>query len=248
MGRPKKEKTEQRQQIGFRLSPEDRQRLEAAAASSGRSVPQEVEERVLASLHFYETVDAPTRDLIANLLTEIATVQSLTGKRWHKDAATWAAVHQMFRQGPLNWVRPDRPHDDEIVSEIWRELNPLQENRVQLMRDLAEMGIAVLERPRIRKGLIGSYNSRDNERAAIEAIEDVAVRTRASEKFDAILKLDAEIDTIDARYTEALQPYWSAERSGRTIYQDHRKAVAMAAMRSGKDFFISDLMSPPELT
>jgi len=246
MGRPKKEKSEQRQQIGFRLSPGDRQRLEEAATQARRSIPQEVEERVIASLNYDEAVDEPTRELMKNLLDEIATIQHLTGKRWYKDAITWAAVHQMFSQGPLSWARPDKLQDDEAVATAWQTLYNLEQRRGQIARDLAAMGLAVLEKPVTRKGLMGVFHSRDSERKTIDAIEDEQLASQARALFDEMLALDAEIGAASKRHFEAAEPYLIAERSGRKIYQSHRRTIATEAMRQNQNFFWSDIIQPSE--
>jgi len=246
VGRPKKEKSEQRQQIGFRLHPGDRQRLEQAATRARRSIPQEVEERIIASLNYEDAVDGPTRELLKGLVEEIATIQNLTGKRWHKDAITWAAVHQMFRQGPLSWVRPDKLQDDETVSAAWQTLYKFEQRRAQIARDLAAMGLAVLEKPVTTRGLMGVFHSRDSERKTIEAVEDEQLGTQARALFDEMLALDAEIETAGKKHFEAAEPYLVAERTGRKIYQMHRRKLAAEAMQQNKPFFWSDIVQSSE--
>jgi hypothetical protein len=118
MGRHAKPKEEQRQQIGFRLSPADRHRLEAAASRSGVSVPQEVEVRLISSLDQDEMIDGPTAELIGQIAAQIAEIQKMTGKRWHKDVTTWAAVHEMLRRREAAWA-PGKDARGMVVEGHW---------------------------------------------------------------------------------------------------------------------------------
>ncbi|MBD3761465.1 hypothetical protein [Rhizorhabdus sp.] len=242
MGRHAKPKEEQRQQIGFRLSPADRHRLEAAASRSGVSVPQEVEVRLISSLDQDEMIDGPTAELIGQIAAQIAEIQKMTGKRWHKDVTTWAAVHEMLRRGPMARAHPDRPLDDETVIAAGKKLAEIRAKKKALIEQLASRGIAVLEEAKIYKGgILGGWKNRTTEQAAIDAIEDEILRDHAGQVFEQIQALDAEEEAASSDYTDALSPYWDAERVGRRLYRENRRDAALRNMREGQPWEPFDL-------
>lgn len=89
-GRPTERGETKRATINMRTTPAIRAALEEAAASEGRSLAQEIEQRLERSIaadavrggvHNVRLVDA--------IAAEIATIEGMTGKRWNDDQVTF---------------------------------------------------------------------------------------------------------------------------------------------------------------
>ena len=232
MGRPPKRPEDKRQLASFRLDPDARRSLDAAAESAGRSLSAELEARTVATIG----LDAEGVGLINALAREIAVIQAMTGKRWHRDLKTWAAVAEMMSRGPIQDVRPDRPQDDPVVSEALEKLAELKDARAKLITELAAVGIAAREDPTkppatgVFSDLQGLASLPDPKRIGTkqmcEQIEDNAVRVIALDILKRILDHDELIEQADHAWEKSLSPYSEAAVEGGRLYQDLLRSEA----------------------
>ena len=94
-GRPPKDQTEvKRHALGVRTTKALKEKLEDAAATTGRSVAQEVEYRLEQSFRGDKHIAIPL-DLLKLM---IETAEARTGQAWTEDFATWVEV-QAFARG-----------------------------------------------------------------------------------------------------------------------------------------------------
>lgn len=97
-----------RSAVAVRTTPAIKALLVAAANEAGRSVTQEIEARLEASL----AEDRPNRTpetmrLLAGLAEDIERAEHLTGRRWHKDVVTWAMVREALASGEIERQCPE---------------------------------------------------------------------------------------------------------------------------------------------
>lgn len=99
-GRPAKSDEEaKRFPLSLRTTKELREQLEDAASYSGRSLAQEVEHRLGAS--FQKEASATTRQtgMLLDAINIIASViEAQTGKHWHEDPPTYAALRMAIEK------------------------------------------------------------------------------------------------------------------------------------------------------
>ena len=123
-----------RHPLNMRTTKDVRDRLEAAAAASGRSLVQEVEFRLQKSFSneltyqgFMESIDEQfqgkgTYYLMKFLALAMATSEGETGKYWRDDAYTCALVEAVFnsilRRYVPESVRPTKPADRQQSENI----------------------------------------------------------------------------------------------------------------------------------
>ena len=92
-GRPAERGEAKRSPINMRTTPAIRAALEEAAERGGRSLAQEIEQRLERSIEEESRRGGPqTAALIAAILSDIADIEAATGKQWHEDIATFGAV------------------------------------------------------------------------------------------------------------------------------------------------------------
>ena len=84
MGRPPKKPEERRREATLRLDPSVRHKLQQAAEKAKRSFSADLEARIVATCD----LDCEGVELVKAIATEIAQIQKLTRKRWHKDLKT----------------------------------------------------------------------------------------------------------------------------------------------------------------
>jgi hypothetical protein len=250
-GRPPKPEGERRQHVGVRVAPAIRAQLEAAAAESGRSLSQEIELRLAQSFERDQMQMKPdTAKLLHMIATEIAHIESITRKSWHKDLTTWAAVAESFVQGPILRVRPDKTDEDEFVNGAWEKINQARFMKQPLVDYMREHGIqvdlvapAIRHRLNRRPGLFGNAlaqfaypEDRRQERAQIENSE-----TLTDEQKDGLLatlnvieKYDRDEIEADKEFGEALAPFQEAESKGRDWYRQDRSRRALADYKRGE--------------
>lgn len=245
-GRPAKPDSEKRQQIGVRTSPTLKTDLEQAAAENGRSVAQEAELRLERSFEAERQAgDAETSRLLNMIANEIAIIQSHTGKRWHRDLMTWAAVQEACAGGPIRRLRPDRPTDDEVVNEAWNRLWAIEQNKTRIIARLRDAGFYVEDYPRkVRGGLFFAGSNGDPERSglrnAIELRGDAPTETASHlASLDELLAIEKEEREARAAYAAAMQPYIDAEIAGR---QWVKRLRAERARSSGEPVDVEDFM------
>lgn len=249
MPRPAKIESEKRQLIGARFDPAPRKQLVDYAESAGISPGAEVEKRVLATLAF----DEQGLQLIAEIGAEIQAIQAGTGKRWHKDLMTWAAVMDMLRTGPMMQRSPDNPQDDEVVMDAYGRFRELSDERKKLVEAATSAGWTWTLDPKPRNaltpsgGLFGNAlaafaaNPREAERNFIMSLPDNEGRAKVVEAHEHLCSLDEEIADAEREWLAALAPYWDKEDEGRKWNRRRQRDRARAQMAAGEDFNLTHL-------
>ncbi len=160
-GRPRLPRGEgKRHPLNMRTTKDVRDRLEAVATESGRSLAQEVEFRVQKSFsneltyqvlmeNIYEEFGGKGIYYLMKLLAQALTIsEEQTGKSWQSDADTCALVEAVFnsilkRYGPES-VRPTKPADPQqseniaavlVVVEGSKTRTQLDEDRKRKLED-----------------------------------------------------------------------------------------------------------------
>ncbi|GAA4642439.1 hypothetical protein GCM10023115_05730 [Pontixanthobacter gangjinensis] len=237
LGRPKLKAEEKRKLVSARYAPSVVAKLRACAEVSGRSVPAEIEARILATID----LDDKGLELAASISSEMESLRRRNkGKRWHADITTWAATAEMLALGPIQDFKPSHDVDEECQEEAWAPLAKIREEQGVYISQLAEFGIAVARAREIR-GLL-KLNSRNREYARITAIEEDDLREQALKAHEELCQLDDAYDTALAAFRLTMQPYWDAEEVGRKIYRDHLHEEARISKLRGNPFRWSHLL------
>ena len=92
------------QQLKISLPDETRAALDAASAQSGKSLADEIRERLAWSFE-HEAVDKPTRDFLAGLALMPAEIELETGAAWHRHAGAYV----VFREAILRRLARLKP-------------------------------------------------------------------------------------------------------------------------------------------
>jgi hypothetical protein len=128
-----------RSAIAVRTTATIKAKLDAAADEAGRSLTQEVEKRLEASVAISETGE--THELLAAIAGEIARAEALTGKRWHRDLKTWA----MAREGLLGEIEARAPEADRLLAAGNSDANDLAEELNTYDARLRALAISSME-------------------------------------------------------------------------------------------------------
>ncbi|MFC3175037.1 hypothetical protein ACFOD9_12325 [Novosphingobium bradum] len=255
MARPALLPEQKRKQIAVRLGPEDRVRVQATADRNGHGLGTEIEELALEQLAYLETNDEPTRAFLHAITAEIAEIESVTKRHWYKDRATWAAVAEMLRIGPIRHHEADRPRDDEAASAAWQALLEVQFEKERIADQLRALRISVTPEHPVKTavndaGLFGeltvtaefAYAIRETERAAMMALPDGAAKEQAGDLFRRLVELDHEEQELEEQCAELKRPYAEADRYGRDTYHRILKERAQRLRAAGEKFEISHFM------
>lgn len=236
--------------IAVRTAPSIRDALKKAADESGRSITQEVEARLVASLERDGGTRTPeTERLLTEIGGAIAEIEGWTGKRWHRDRKTYGAVLEMMERGPAFKKRVDDPKEDEIVAAAWQKYFSIRQQITPLVDWLNEIGIDSVERPgypRSGRGLFGRRTtnallqgmpSRWRERAQVDEL-------KLPEKLEnGALTIIGQLETLDSlgeaafsEWQDAQAPYIQAEADGRVLYKSRKREAAERARQNGEAF------------
>lgn len=227
----------------MRLNPEVRAKLEGAAKEAQRSFSAELEARIVATC----ALDRKGLELAQALASQIAQIQKMTGKRWHKDLKTWASVAEMLHVGPIHDFDPDRPQDDEIVDAAFDKLELLQRARSELIDRLADTGIAARNDPdKPSAGQAGIAKLPDPTRSATrlvcEKLDDMQERAHALALLEDILQIDEQVRQADAAFKNQLRGHLEATMAGRKLYRDYLRKEAERKRSLGERYDILHLM------
>lgn len=238
--------------IAVRTAPSVRDALKAAAESAGRSVTQEVEARLTASLEADGGQRSPeTWQLLNKIAVSIAEIEAMTGKRWHRDRKTAGAVLEMFDRKPRAWVNVDDPADDELVQKAWAALSVARVDRDKLIAYLEEIGIEAMRPAVRRKGLLGggrtpggqiigdalahAFKGRWRERQQMELLAlPKEIATAASIIIEQLEAADEREAEAMKAYDEATAPFREVESEGRAAYRNLRRLRAEEALQRGE--------------
>ena len=239
MGRPPKKPEERRQLATLRLDPEVHRKLEEAAASAENSRPAELEARLVATCD----LDRNGVELVQAIAKEIAQIQKMTGKRWHKDLKTWATVAEMLRVGPIHEFNPDLPQNDEDVIAAFEMLEILEQDRSNLIEQLGEMGIAARQDPdkpvSAEAGLATLPDPpRSTARRMCEKLDDPEESAVAASLLDKIIQIDGQCREVSAKFKGALRLHLEAANAGRKLYRDYLRKGAEQKRSRGEPYDI----------
>lgn len=128
--KPEREETK-RAAVAVRTTPKIKAALMAAAQEAGRSVTQEIEARLEASLAEDRQPRSPeTVRLLTAVAADIERAEKLTGRRWHQHVTTWAMVREAMASGEIERQCPeiDRYVTDEdgVIAEQFQQLVRLE--------------------------------------------------------------------------------------------------------------------------
>lgn len=149
MPAPSKGDSAKREIITMRVTKAKRDQLEAAARANGRSVSQEIEERLTLSLEAEKWVGgAETARLMRMIGSAIDGVERFTGRTWNEDHHTFRAAKTAITEllSMHTPAEPDGPEYQEAMAreeELWiamREVQQLQARREALVGENPELG------------------------------------------------------------------------------------------------------------
>lgn len=243
MGRPPKKPEERRREATLRLHPYHRDILVDAAQAADRSFPAELEARLVATCD----LDVKGVELVQAVASGIARIQKMTGKSWHKDLSTWAAVAEMLRIGPIHDFDPDQPHNDEVIQSIFDKMETLEANRSQLIGHLADLGIGARQNPDKPNGDAAGLKqlpdpTRSAARTMCQKIDDPQERERALDILEAILQTDDEIRRAEVDFKAQTSVWFEEVRKGRQLFRDHLRREAERKRSLGENFNILHLL------
>lgn len=239
--------------IAVRTAPSVRDKLKAAAEEAGRSVTQEVEARLEASLEKDAGARSPeTERLLNRIAAEIAEVEAATKKRWHKDRKTAGALMEMMERKAQHWFNVDNPFDDEDVMGAYEKISRAADERKKTVEVLEGLGIAatlVPTRPGTGDGALSGHvnalmaltSSRAAEREALSRADlRKEIRVAAELVFDRLEELDREYWAAQDEFTSLTRPYRDAEQEGRKLYRDLRARIALTLAQDGRSVDYAD--------
>lgn len=244
MGRPPKKPEDRRQILTFRLDNAAREALEKAAQQTGRSMSGEIEARLQATL----ALDNEGLTLFSDIANELAAIQRVTKKRWHKSLTSWAAAREMLYRGPIQRWRPENWMDDEHAVEAFKRFDALTSERRTVLQALGEMGITLPEAPAkpnpTKGGLFGSVlphaRGRSFARSSIEAAEPSVEREQALHLIDRLEELDASVEEARRGWSDQMAMYQDAEKEGRDLYRDRLTSEAIRKEAQGEEYNVVD--------
>lgn len=238
--------------IAVRTAPSVRDALKRAAEQSGRSVTQEVEARLAASLAHDAGKRSPeTEQLLTRFAVEIAGIEDMTGRKWHRHRETTGAVLEMFATKPQHWIRTDDPNDDEAVQAAWGKLIGIRGQQADAIDALKALGVTSaqmrLQSPltaatmsntpsgNVFQDLLAATSGRWRERHQLESLDlPDNIRHALLTMLDHLEHLDGLEREAEQAYTDAMRPYVDAEQTGRKRYREHRAKVAQEHLDRGE--------------
>jgi hypothetical protein len=255
MGRPKKDEDEKKIQLNIRVKPTTKLEIANHAQDAGCTVSMKAEQLIEDMLNLSDDADPQTIELLADIVGEIKTVESLTGHRWHEDLKTWAAVSEIFKGDPMRKKMPTSSHDDPAVKSAWAAYTDAIRETKSLIAMMEKLGVSISEEPIFKyndlmpgpRGIFGRKRKepidlRAIERSRIAEIEDQQQRQRAELIFGMILEADEQSKKAYSDWQEATAPYLTEEAEGRRIYKEHRRKMVLADLDKGKIPHIRDFL------
>lgn len=232
--------------VAVRTTPGIKAQLEAAARAAGRSVTQEIEHRLSASLAVPSA--GATAELLAAIAADIARAEELTGKHWHKDLRTWAMVREALASGEIEARAPEM---DRLLTEGDSEADELLTSLIDYESKLSSLALAATTAtgwpvPINMNGIwdvrLPRYNYADvREQLADHATDDTrAVMVPILDKME---QLEAERSPIANEYQqhqeaileciEQAVSQWEADwqARGRQLAREYRPAATLRPVR-----------------
>ena len=250
MGRPKLPSNEKRQQVNFRLDPEQLQALSMLAMENNQSVPALAESLVVEGMKLFHhpMMEPALLRIFTDIMDEMQEVQRRNyDKPWFQDLTTWAACKMIFTKGPFARRNPDNWKENNKISGLWGSVTAARKSKQEAINLLLGLGVSVSPEkysyPTGRRGLFGTnhvnallgpFDKRTNERNAIEAIEDEALRAQALAIFGIIEKLDGDEADAMTKWHGEVSQYTEAEKEGVELYKEWRRDVVREQLARGE--------------
>lgn len=249
MGRPKLDDRDKRQQTNFRLSPQDKERLEALAKKQGMTVPALAESLVVRgmALFAHPMMSEKLLDLFVAIMDEMQEMEARNGgSPWYQDLKTWAACKMVFTKGPFARRNPDDWRNSEQITQLWNEVSRARKNKEQAIDLIKTLGVEVSPDPepkyKQRTGIFGRANdmlknapsNRAVEADLINKIESTSERMQALAIFGMIKQYDREEDEALKKWMEQISFYEEDEAEGRAMYQRWRREVVQRQLALGE--------------
>ncbi len=249
MGRPKLAQNEKRQQVNFRLDPEQLQALSLLAMDRGQSVPAVAERLVIDGMRLFNhpVMEPALLQIFTDIMDEMHEVQKRNhDKPWFQDLTTWAACKMIFTKGPFARRNPDDWKENAKIDDLWSAVTAARKSKQEAINLLSGLGVSVhpekYHYPAGRRGLFGSlhvnalagpWDNRISERKAIEAIESETERAQAMAIFGIVEKLDGEEAEAMTKWHKEVSQYTEAEKEGVELYKEWRRDVVRQQLARG---------------
>lgn len=97
------------------------------------------------------------------MAAEIVEIKEHFQASWHDQLDAWAATAHMIRTGPIMQLRPSSPSEDPEVREARDEVDKLERQRADLIREAKATGIAWIDEPPCHRpaGMFGNPQRED---------------------------------------------------------------------------------------
>jgi hypothetical protein len=198
-GRPTERDEAKRAPINMRITPATRSALDAAAAREGRSLAQEIEQRLERSLELEKAQGGPaTAALVATIVADIAEIERLTGKSWAVDNETYFAVRRAVIAAILDRTPDFAENSPEVVAALQEVLAQEKAINVALRITRSGGGLELPGRP----------------------VDSKAARAFQAEIEASLPAAEAELREAKEALDRALAPQREAERRGRKIFSE----------------------------
>lgn len=197
-------------QLKLRFQERTRAKLEAAAKENGTSLNSEIVRRLEESLAQDERSGGLRNRRLFNALgIAIAEIENLTGHPWTNDTATFAAVRRALLD-EVSTQAPNPVNETAIVAALEHRLGTLQAMTAvqQLIENIRNPG-------RLKATWDALGLDPPKQRNPLAAIEELELQ---------LANLEHQAEIARQREYEALQPQRDAERRGRAVHRQWRKA------------------------
>ena len=143
-GRPPERGEAKRSPISMRTTPTIRAALEEAADRGGRSLAQEIEQRLERSVADEAAIGGPrTANFLRRFAATIVDIEERAGGAWHSDWAAYYAVREAAMR-MLSEYRPEDPTSQEVEAAHSSLLKVSEARKSELdpgLRDLIKAGL-----------------------------------------------------------------------------------------------------------
>lgn len=241
VGRPPLRGEAKRSAVAVRTTEATKAKLLEAATASGRSLTQEIEQRLEQSIERERVEgDAETSRLLMRIAAEIAAIQAAYFQRfmngfsekdrpamekvarkkllWHKNREIWGAVKEALATGAIEAMGPDHPADDDVVTQAHARLEEVRAELGRSRAKLLDLGVTSVG------GMARYLASDEDRRRDAEALPDDR-RGRALALLDQLAQLESAEIAATSTLREALAPYLEVEEAGRRFYRERRRRI-----------------------
>lgn len=222
-GRPTERGESKRAPISMRTTPSIRAALEEAADREGRSLAQEIEQRLERSVAEEQVRGGPHNvRLLDAIAAEVATIETITGESWNKDQVTFhlilLAIPEMLHQHAPPIL------NSEAVAQASAAYSAAKADRDAVQAYLASIGAWALPAPDVlASGMFGRTSNRSSALiAGSQAVEGLGARF-----FGAAPTLEQQKDEYERR-VEAMYKRTLVDENGHVLSEAEKDSIADA--------------------